>query len=98
MLSSLAAALSASVVAAALEQEVFAPADLAAQHAFWALPAKANRPMNANRKNNFFIVKLYFLMDEMNDRKFSKANLKYDAKNSATLYGKQMPQIALAEL
>jgi hypothetical protein len=62
MLASVEAALSASEEAAAV-QEVFAPAPLAAQQAFfWAVPTKANRPMNANRKNNFFIVTVFYWM------------------------------------
>jgi hypothetical protein len=51
------------------EQEVFSPAAFAAQQAFfWASAVKANKPMNANRKNNFFIVNC-ILLDEMNDCK-----------------------------
>jgi hypothetical protein len=64
MLASAEAALSASVMEAE-EQEVFSPAAFAAQQAFfWASAVKANKPMNANRKNNFFILNC-ILLDEM---------------------------------
>ncbi len=59
MLASSEAALSASVIEAE-EHEVFSPAVLAAQQAFfWASAVKANKPMKENRKNNFFIVTVF---------------------------------------